>query len=291
MKKLMMDNDELRIAVPSKGRLKEQSIDILLKAGLKFRESGRQLFARCRETGIMVIFSHAQDIPALVEAGIVDLGITGSDLVIEKNASVKEHMQLGFGKCRLSFASHVDSGCINPGDFSGKILGTKFINLAKKYFQEQGVADVKILEISGAVEVMVLLGLVDGILDVVETGSSLREHDLVERTSILEAQAVLIGTEKPRDAALRDTLLRRIEGVLLADRYSMLEYNCPADKVAAAKAITPGYSSPTIQHTDSPDWVAVKGMVEKKSVQRVIDELEAIGCHAIIETEVRHCRL
>lgn len=291
MKNMFMNKDELRIAVPSKGRLKDQSIEILRKAGLQFRASGRQLFARCRDTGVMVIFSHAQDIPSLVQEGIVDLGITGSDLVIEKEAGVEVHIQLGFGKCRLSFASHVDSDCTEPADFSGRILGTKFVHLAERYFSENAIKNVKIVEINGAVEVMVLLGLVDGILDVVETGSSLREHDLLERASILEAQAVLIGNSKPRDAALRDTLLRRIEGVLLADRYSMLEYNCPVDKVAAAKAITPGYSSPTIQHTDSPDWVAVKGMVEKKAVQRVIDELEAVGCHAIIETEVKHCRL
>lgn len=288
---MLTDSDELRIAIPSKGRLMEQSIDLLKKSGLRFNASGRQLFARCKDTGVMVIFVNAQDIPALVEEGVVDLGVTGSDLVREKKASVNEHMPLGFGRCRLSFATHIDSAVKTAADFSGRTLGTKFVSTAREYFAERGVENVRILEINGAVEVMVLLGLVDGILDIVETGSSLREHDLVERETVLTAQAVLIGNPKPRSSSMRDRLLRRIEGVLVASRWSLLEYNCPGDKIDQAKKITPGYSSPTIQGTDSGTWLAVKVMVEKDRVQGVMDQLEAVGCRAIIETDVVHCRL
>lgn len=288
---MLIDNKELRIAVPSKGRLMESALDILARAGLKFRLSGRQLFARCAETGVMVIFSNAQDIPALVAEGVVDLGITGSDLVLEKQATVEEHLRLGFGKCRLSFATHAESGVSSARELGGKILGTKFTWLAGAWFREQGVRDVHIVEINGAVEVMVLLGLVDAILDVVETGSSLAEHDLAERETILKAEAVLIGNGTPRDPALRDRIIRRIEGVLIAFRWSMLEYNCPAARLEEATRITPGFSSPTVQQTDSPDWVAVKVMVEKGAVQEVMDRLEAIGCRAVIETAITHGRL
>lgn len=288
---MLTDSDELRIAIPSKGRLMEQSIELLKKSGLKFHASGRQLFARCKDTGIMVIFVNAQDIPLLVEGGMVDLGVTGSDLVSEKKAQVTEHMPLGFGRCRLSFATHIDSAIRSAADFAGRSLGTKFVNTAREYFSKEGVENVRILEINGAVEVMVLLGLVDGILDIVETGSSLREHDLVERETVLTSQAVLIGNPQPRNTSMRDRLLRRIEGVLVASRWSLLEYNCPCEKIAQAKKITPGYSSPTIQKTDSENWLAVKVMVEKDQVQSVMDQLETIGCRAIIESGVLHCRL
>ncbi len=288
---MIEENNSLRIAIPSKGRLKEKSVAILQGAGLKVQTSGRQLFARCPNTDILVIFSHAQDIPGLVYEGVVDLGITGSDLVIEKRTEVEELMRLSFGKCRLSFASHIDSNCINGKDFSGKIIGTKFMHLAEDYFSKNNVKDVNIIEINGAVEVIVLLGLVDGILDVVETGNTLREHDLVERETILQAEAVLIGNGKYRDGSMKDKLIRRIEGVLQSKKYSMLEFNCPVDKLNSATDIAPGFSAPTIQETADSNWRAVKAMVEKKQVQTIMDELENIGCQAIVETMVNHCRL
>lgn len=288
---MISDNKELRIAVPSKGRLKEKAVSLLEKAGIKISESGRQLFATCKETGILVIFSNTKDIPVLVAEGVVDVGITGSDCVIEKSVEVIELLKLGFGKCRLSFASHKDSDIINAPDLSGKTVGTSFPVIAGQFCKDQGISDVRFVEIGGAVEVMVLLHLVDAVFDVVETGSSLRAHDLVERATALKSEAVLIGNDSPRNSELRDRLIRRIEGVLLAGRYSMLEYNCPADRLKEATLITPGYSSPTLQKTESDDWVSVKVMVEKKKVQSVMDELEAIGCHAIMETEVIHCRL
>jgi ATP phosphoribosyltransferase len=286
-----VQDDTLRIAIPSKGRLKDQSVDLLKRSGLKFRISGRQLFATCRDTGILIILSNAQDIPLLVAQQVVDLGITGSDLVLEKKADVTEHHKLGFGKCRLSIAVHKDSDYNGPADLAGKIVGTKFMTLAARYFEDQGVADVKLLEIQGAVEVMELLGLVDGIVEIVETGTSLREHDLLEREEVLSAEAVLIGNKAPRNEALASRILRRVSGVLIAARHSMLEYNCPADRIDDARRITPGYSAPTIQQTGDDAWLAVKVMVERGAVHKVMDELEAIGCQAIIETELRHCRL
>jgi len=282
---------EFKIAVPSKGRLMEQSIELLHKSGMKFNASGRQLFAVCQKTGILIIFSNAVDIPVLVEQGVVDAGITGSDLVIEKKADVKEYLKLGFGKCRLSIATHRDFQYKSINDLKGKIIGTKFVNISNGYFKEKKLNDIKIIEINGAVEVMVLLNMVDAIIDLVETGSSLREHDLVEREVLLESQAVLIGSKKSEDKELIQKLVRRIEGILIALKYSLLEYNCPADKLDQAKKITPGYSSPTIQKTDSTDWFAVKVMVEKNRIPAIMDELEVIGCQAILETEVANCRL
>ena len=164
------------------------------------------------------------------------------------------------------------------------------MNLARSYFEEHDVADVHVLEIQGAVEVMVLLGLVDAIVEIVETGNSLIENDLVELWEVVSAEAVLIGNPKPRDSEARDRLLRRVEGVLAAQRYSLLEYNCPTSRLEEATAITPGFSSPTIQSLRDPDWCAVKVLVDKAAAQDAVDRLEAIGCVAILETGLRHAR-
>jgi ATP phosphoribosyltransferase len=287
----MIPDERLRIAIPSKGRLRDAALSTLERAGLRFRISGRRLFSVCSETGTRIIFTNTADIPVLVAEGVVDLGITGSDQVLEKGVEVVEHRRLGFGKCRLSVAVHKDAAYKKATDLAGKVVGAKFVRLARDYFAREGVTDVHVIEIQGAVEVMVLLGMVDGIVEIVETGNSLVENDLVELDRVLDAEAVLIGSATPRDAELRDQLLRRIDGVLAAGRYTLLEYNCPAAQIQEAAAITPGYSSPTIVSLQDPEWLAVKVLVEKTTTQSVIDALEAIGCVAILETELRHARL
>lgn len=287
----MLGSEQLRIAVPSKGRLRDRAVEVLQGAGLRFRLSGRRLFSVCSETDTRIIFSNVQDIPVLVAEGVVDLGITGSDQVLEKRVDVIEHCRLGFGKCRVSVAAHKDSDIRQPADLSGKVVGSSFANLAADYFREKGVDDVHIISIEGAVEVMVLLGLVDAIVEIVETGNSLLENDLVELWPILSAEAVLIGNAEPRDTAERDRFLRRVDGVLAARRYSLLEYNCPADKLEAATRITPGFSSPTVQTLVDSKWYAVRVLVERSEIHTILDRLEEIGCVAILESEVRHTRL
>jgi len=287
----MMPDERLRVAVPSKGRLRDAALSTLEQAGLHFRVSGRRLFAVCSDTGTRIIFTNTADIPVLVAEGVVDLGITGSDQVLEKGVRVVEHRRLGFGKCRLSVAVHKDAPYRCAQDLSGRVVGAKFVRLAREYFEREGVKDVRIIEIQGAVEVMVLLGMVDGIVEIVETGNSLVENDLVEIDRVLDAEAVLIGTAEPRDRELADQLIRRMDGVLTAARYSLVEYNCPVGSIDRAVAITPGFSSPTVVELQDPDWLAVKVLVEKTSTQRVIDALEDIGCVAILETALRHARL
>ncbi len=287
----MISDERLRIAVPSKGRLREAALSTLERAGLEFRVSGRRLFAVCSDTGTRIIFTNTADIPVLVAEGVVDLGITGSDQVLEKGVDVIEHRRLGFGRCRLSVAVHKDASYRTPQDLAGRVVGAKFVRLARAYFEREGVRDVRVIEIQGAVEVMVLLGMVDAIVEIVETGNSLVENDLVEIDRVLDAEAVLIGAANPRDAELSDQLIRRIDGVLAAARYTLLEYNCPVAQLDQAVQITPGFSSPTVTPLQDADWLAIKVLVEKSNTQRVIDSLEALGCVAILESELRHARL
>ena len=287
----MASEPGLRIAAPSKGRLREGALRILEGAGLRFRVSGRRLFSDCPESGARILFCDVADIPVLVSEGVVDLGITGSDQVEEKGCPVETHRRLGFGRCRLAVAVHKDAPYRAASDLSGRRVGAKFVELARGYFEREGVPDVHILEIQGAVEGMVLLGLVDAIVEIVETGSSLVENDLVEIEQVLSAEAVLIGSPSPRNPESCQRLIRRIDGVLAAARYSLLEYNCPVARLDEARAVTPGFSSPTVQPLHDPEWLGVKVMVEKEQIQGVVDALERLGCVAILETELRHARL
>ena len=283
--------DRLQIAIPSKGRLQEGAIELLRAAGLRFRVSGRRLFADCSESGTRIIFCNTADIPVLVERGVVDLGITGSDQVQEKRVRVERHRSLGFGRCHLAVAVHKDASYSHVRDLRGKVIGAKFVRLAEDWLKDQGVEDAQVIELQGAVEVMVLLGLVDAIVEIVETGSSLVENDLVELDRVLDAEAILIGHAPARKTELCDRLLRRIDGVLAARRYSLLEYNCPRDSIETASRITPGFSSPTVQPLGDSGWLSVKVMVEKDTVHGVVDALESIGCVAILETDLRSARL
>jgi len=287
----MLGTEKLRIAVPSKGRLRDSAIELLQGAGLRFRVSGRRLFSICSDTGTRIIFSNVQDIPVLVAEGVVDLGITGSDQVMEKGVTLIEHLRLGFGVCRVSVAAHKDSSFASPQDLAGKVVGSSFANLARDYFEREGVEGVHVLSIEGAVEVMVLLGLVDAIVEIVETGNSLVENDLVELWPVVSAEAVLVGNGQPRDAEARDLLLRRLDGVLAARRYSLVEYNCPAERLEEATRITPGFSSPTVTALQDSKWYAVRVLVERRCIHEVMDELERLGCAAILESELRHTRL
>lgn len=286
----MLDPKAFKIAIPSKGRLQESAESILFAAGLSFRRPERRLFATCSRTGVVVVYGHAIDVPVLLHEGFVDLGITGSDLIIERKAKVVEHLKLGFGKCRLEVAVGTASNIRSLKQLRGKTIGTKFLTLAQNFFDKHKVK-VHLVKIEGATEGMVSLGMVDGIVEIVESGDSLRENFLGSIMELGSYEAVLVGRKHTRNDKLRDLLIRRVQGVVLARQYVMLEYNVPKKHLARATEITPGYNSPTIADLADPAWLAVKVMVPKKNVQEVMDRLENIGATAIIETEVNHCRL
>lgn len=282
--------DALRFALPSKGRLAEPAAELVKASGYKFRLHGRNLYATCRNAEIVFIFVRADDIPLLVDRGVVDVGITGSDLVEERQAKVTELLELGFGRCRLCLA--VPDSC-PEGDltqFSGKRIATSFPRVTQAFFAERGV-EVETIEMNGSVEIMVALELADAIVDIVETGDSLRENHMKVFADIGRYQTVLIARpDKADDPAVRQ-IKRRLEGVLVANQWGLLEYNIPEDTLKAAEAVTPGYESPTVQRLDQQGWLAVKVMVRKDQIVQAMDELETIGATGIFETELRNCRL
>ncbi len=287
---MIHDRTSLRFAIPGKGRLKDPSIDLLRKAGFDFRAKDRHLYATCTNSDIVFIFVRADDIPVLVNEGVVDMGITGSDLVIERKAVLEEILPLGFGRCRLCVAVHDSFKSNDLKPLAGKTIATSFPHITTEFFKSNGI-DVKCVEMNGSVEIMVALGLADAIVDIVETGDSLRDNNLRILKDIGKYETMLVASKNIADDPRVKSIRRRIEGILVASRYSILEFNIREDNLREAEKIAPGYESPTVSKLDLEGWLAIKVMVEKNKVVDTMDKLESIGATAIIETEVRNCRL
>ncbi len=280
----------LRIGVPSKGRLAELAAEIMKDAGLGFRRQERSLFARCKELPVDVTFLRTEDIPVLCAEGAIDMGLTGADLVAESCVDVVSRLDLGVGSCRLSICVPEESKFKSPADLHGCRIATSFPNVTKKYLKEQG-ADVHLVTLSGSVEIMIALGVADAIVDLVETGSTLAANHLRILENIGRYETVLIQNKKTSHGEMCDRVVRRLEGVVIARSYSLLEYNVPRSKLAEAEKITPGFNSPTVSTLEDNQWCAVRVMVKKSEVIGIMERLESLGASAILETRIANCRL
>jgi ATP phosphoribosyltransferase len=287
-----LDKEITRIAVPSKGRLQEPSEALLKAAGVKYRKRERALFAHAESLNALVLFVRPDDIPLLVAEGAADMGMVGSDLIYENSCEdrVVKRLDLGFGNCRLALATRANGGPKTVADLADLKVATSMTNLTREFFKKKKVK-VNLLEVSGSVEIMVGLGLADAIVDLVESGDTLRDNGLEVIETVTPSQAIWIESQKPRDKKLCDLVVRRLQGVLTAQQYSLLEYNVPRKKLKEAEQITPGFKSPTISDLEDPDWVAVKVMVPKKQSIEIMDKLEGLGASAILETPITNCRL
>jgi ATP phosphoribosyltransferase len=282
--------DHLRIGIPSKGRLSELATELLLQAGLNFRRQDRSLFARVSSIPAEITFLRTDDIPTLCSEGAIDLGITGSDLVEEAQADVAVRMKLGVGRCRLAICVPTHSDIEKPSQLKGKRIATSFPNTTQRFLNQHD-APVHLVKLNGSVEVMISLGVADAIVDLVETGSTLAANQLRILTEIGQYETVLIQSPNCRDAVTADRIVRRLEGVVIARDYSLLEYNVPRSKLAAAEAITPGFTSPTVTSLEDTAWCAVRAMVKRCDIIPIMEKLESLGALAILETSINNCRL
>jgi ATP phosphoribosyltransferase len=285
-----MLSENFRIGIPSKGRLSELATSILQEGGLRFRRQDRSLFARVRDMPIDITFLRADDIPVLCAEGAIDMGITGSDLVCESKVDLSERLRLGVGKCRLAICVPDDAAIESPAQLAGRRIATSFPHVTEQYLARHD-AEVHLVPISGSVEVMIALGVADAIVDLVETGSTLAANRLRILDEIGKYETVLVQNNLRRHAELADRVVRRLEGVVIAQSYSLLEYNVPRSKLAAAESVTPGFNSPTVSALEDADWCAVRVMVRRGEVIDVMEKLEAIGASAILQTEIANCRL
>ncbi|MGJ7907849.1 ATP phosphoribosyltransferase [Actinopolyspora sp. H202] len=287
----------LRVAVPNKGSLHGPTTQLLEEAGYRLHREHRALFAEDTGNNVRFIFWRASDIARNVGAGVLDVGITGQDLLAGAGtaASTTELLRLGFGSSRFYFAVANDGPITSIPELDGKRVATSFPKLAEQAAARHGIR-IEPVELDGAVETAVELGLAEAIADVVETGSSLRAAGLTTLGEpILRSQAVLVrgagaSLGEEREHAV-EVLGQRLRGVLDARSYVVMDYNCRETALETATAITPGKESPTISSLTEPGWVAVRAMVPRADVQDVMDKLAAVGATEILVTRLEACRL
>ncbi|MDD7465859.1 MAG: ATP phosphoribosyltransferase [Actinomycetaceae bacterium] len=280
----------LRIAVPNKGALSEPSISMLKEAGYHQRRSTRELSFYDGENGVEFFYIRPRDVAVYVGAGTVDVGITGRDLLLDSGAHALEHRRLNFARSTFRFAAPEHTAqCVQ--DLQGKRIATSYDHLLREYLTKQQV-QAEVVHLDGAVESSVRLGIADAIADVVETGTTLRAAGLaVFGDPLLESEAVLIrrdGAEVTPELRILDG---RLEGVIMARSYVVMDYDCHQDLLAQAVQVAPGYQSPTISPLHEEGWFAVRTMVERAKMNAVMDELHAIGARGIIVTPILTSRI
>jgi ATP phosphoribosyltransferase len=282
--------ENLRIGVPSKGRLAEMASQLLIEAGLKFRRQERSLFARVRDMPIEITFLRTDDIPVLCAEGAIDMGITGGDLIDETGVDLTTRLSLGMGNWRLAMCVPDDSKIQKAADLANRRIATSFPHVTQKYLDRHNIT-AHIVQLTGSVEVMITLGIADAIVDLVDTGSSVAANRLAVLDDLGRYEAVLVQNHTTRHDQLADRVVRRLEGIVIARSYSLLEYNVPESKLAEAEKVTPGFESPTISKLEESGWFAVRAMVKRSQVIEIMEQLDALGATAILETTITNCRL
>ncbi len=280
----------LRVAVPNKGSLSDEASQMLREAGYRQRRESRELVLVDAANDVEFFFLRPRDIALYVGAGTLDVGVTGRDLLLDSGADAEEVVSLGFGGSTFRFAARAGTAA-TLADLEGRRIATSYAGLVERHLGEHGVrADV--VRLDGAVETAVRLGVADVIADVVETGTTLRAAGLeLFGEPILRSEAVLVrrAGATPDDAV--DVLVRRLQGVLVARQYVLMDYDVRVELVEKACAITPGLESPTVSPLHDQGWVAVRAMVRRDRTNQVMDDLYALGARAILVTGIHACRL
>ncbi|MCC4248768.1 MULTISPECIES: ATP phosphoribosyltransferase [Microbacterium] len=279
----------LRIAVPNKGSLAETAAEMLSEAGYTGRRDSKDLYTVDPVNEVEFFYLRPRDIATYVGSGALDVGITGRDLLLDaRMPGAREIESLGFAGSTFRFAGR-PGRFTDVEDLQGLRVATAYPGLVDAFLDERGVA-VDIVPLDGAVESAVQLGVADAVADVVSTGTTLRQAGLeIFGPVLLESDAVLIAG--PHEVEGTETLLRRLRGVLAARKYVLIDYDLPTALVEQAIAVAPGLESPTISPLRDPEWVAVRVMSPRRDVNRVMDELYAIGARAILVTEILAARL
>ena len=281
----------LRVAVPNKGSLAESSSEMLRESGYRQRSDSRELVLQDPENDVEFFFLRPRDIAVYVGAGTLDVGVTGRDLLLDSGADAIEIMSLGFGRSTFRFAARPGTAA-SATDLDGQRIATSYEGLVRRYLSDRGVTAAAVVRLDGAVETSVSLGVADVVADVVETGTTLRAAGLeVFGEPILESEAVLITRAGAPESPAVTVLSRRLQGVLVARRYVLMDYDVRVELVARACELTPGLESPTVSPLHDKGWVAVRAMVPRKTTNQVMDELYDLGARAILVTDIHACRL
>ncbi|WP_258236383.1 ATP phosphoribosyltransferase [Nocardioides campestrisoli] len=279
----------LRVAVPNKGALSQSASEILRESGYRQRSDSKELALSDPENGVEFFYLRPRDIALYVGEGTLDVGITGRDLLLDSGAQAQETLALGFGRSRFHFAGPAGR-YTDLADLAGKRIATSYVGIVQRFLDEHDI-EATVLRLDGAVETSIQLGVADVIADVVETGSTLRAAGLATFGEVILRSEALMITRLGEPPAGLEVFRRRIEGVLVARSYVMMDYDIRTEQVSDAVALTPGIESPTVSPLHREGWVAVRAMVPREGSQRLMDQLYDLGARGILLTDVHACRL
>jgi ATP phosphoribosyltransferase len=278
----------LRIAVPNKGTLSETAVQMLQEAGYATRRDPKELIVSDLRNDVEFFYLRPRDIATYVGSGALDVGVTGRDLLLDSHSTAVEIDELDFGASTFRFAGTIGRfGSL--ADLEGVRVATSYSALVTDFLEREGVS-ASVVHLDGAVESAVRLGVADAVADVVETGTTLKKQGLeIFGPIILESQAVLIAANAEVDGL--ETLRRRLQGVMVAHQYVLMDYDLPAQLLDAASKITPGLESPTVSPLRDSDWLAVRVMVPRNDTNQVMDALYELGARAILVSAIHAARI
>ena len=278
----------LRIAVPNKGTLSETAVQMLQEAGYATRRDPKELIVSDPRNDVEFFYLRPRDIATYVGSGALDVGVTGRDLLLDSHSPAVEIDELDFGASTFRFAGPIGR-FVSLDELSGVRVATSYAALVTDFLARAGIT-AEVVHLDGAVESAVRLGVADAVADVVETGSTLKKQGLeIFGPVILESQAVLIAANGTVDGL--ETLRRRLQGVMVAHQYVLMDYDLPAQLLDAASKITPGLESPTVSQTRDSEWVAVRVMVPRTDTNQVMDALYELGARAILVSAIHAARI
>jgi len=276
-------SDRLKIAIPNKGRLSDRALELLSRAGFHVPRHARRLTANVNDRW-QLLFVRTKDIPEYVATGTADAGMTGEDVVAEQGLHVETLLGLGFGKCRLVIAAPKSSEIKSLVDMTGLRIATVFPKLTERHFRERGI-EIEIIPLTGATEVAPQVGVAEAIVDLVETGSTLKQHGLVEIETIMNSEAVVIANPESLKSQISqlDELKSALKSVLDAQTQRYLMLNLPHANLEEVKELLPGVTSPTVMDLlERKDWVAVHAVVDENSLNQLIPALKAKGAEGLL---------
>jgi ATP phosphoribosyltransferase len=277
----------LRIAVPNKGTLSETAAAMLAEAGYHGRRDPKELIVADPRNDVEFFYLRPRDIATYVASGALDVGITGRDLLLDSHSDATEVEPLDFGASTFRFAGPAGR-FTEVADLEGARVATSFVGLVSDFLERHGV-HATVVRLDGAVESAVRLGVADAVADVVETGATLRKQGLeIFGPVILESTAVLISHGRPDGLTV---LQRRLQGVMVARRWVLMDYDLPAELLEQAVAIAPGFESPTVSPLRDSGWLAVRVMVPRDDTNELMDRLYELGARAILVSAIHAARI
>ncbi|MBI2593406.1 ATP phosphoribosyltransferase [Candidatus Daviesbacteria bacterium] len=284
MDKKKLSSKNLKLAIQKEGRLTEETLELLRKAGLEFESYKQKLFSLCRNFPLEILYVRDDDISGYVEKGIVDLGIVGQNILNEKQPKVRKLLNLRYGFCSLVVAVPKESDISTIKNLNGKTISTSYPQSAKRFFKENGIS-ADIVKISGSVEITPALGIAEAIVDLTSSGSTMALNDLRVLTGIYDSEAILVANEKALTNGrklLVDKLLTRFKGVLAARSYKYVMMNAPENILGRLKEIVPGLKSPTVSPLVQKGWISIQTVIKEEIFWETVEKLKKAGAQGII---------